>query len=414
METNALIFFPTIPTTRIGELKDVAQEVIIASSTLDGRIATSTAKALGARLRYLNSYHSNLIEGHKTSVIEIESAMNKDFSENEQKRYAQELCAAHVRAEQVLMDEVLSRPLKNICAFDFVSKIHRKFYEQLPQQHQFTHDQRGFTKHSVMPGKMRDGSVSVDGGQTAHGPDANKLPAKYAEFAQAYNPENFHGDERLIAAAASHHRLSWLHPFRDGNGRVIRLFSGLYLAFIGINRSNLWSLSRGFSRDKQWYMTNLKSADSPAQDRKHFDQDFFADYCLYFLEVCLDQIRFMDEILALNRIDARIDGYIRDRDAKRGALRPLDKRAGKLLKALFLQGAIPRGKARAIMGMENQSDRQSRRIVSQLIKEGLIIAKTHRAPLTINFPAHILRYYFPDLFDPSVLGESASGISNSP
>ena len=30
---------------------------------------------------------------------------------------------------------------------------------------------------------------------------------------------------------------------------------------IGINRSNLWSLSRGFSRNKQWYMTNLQSAD---------------------------------------------------------------------------------------------------------------------------------------------------------
>ena len=252
---------------------------------------------------------------------------------------------------------------------------------------------------------MRDGEVSLDDGETSHGPDAGSLPAKYDEFRRLYHPLNFHGDERLIAIAASHHRLVWLHPFRDGNGRVSRLFSGLYLAHVGINRSNLWSLSRGFSRKKQWYMTNLQSADSPAADRKSFDQDFFADYCLYFLEVCLDQIRFMDKILGLNRIDARIEGYIKDRKKARGALEPIDPRAAKLLKALFMQGEIPRGETRSVLGMSHQTERHARRIVSQLVREGLACSTSHRAPLTIGFPAKVLRYYFPDIFDPSVLGE---------
>lgn len=408
-QTEDLNFHPAIPAVRIGELKDMAQEVIIASATLDGRIAPETAKALGDRLRFLNSYYSNLIEGHKTSVLEIEAALKKEYSDDEQKRYAQELCAAHVRAERELMTEVLSSPPENICDFSFVSKIHSKFYEQLPPHHQYTHSQGGFTSYSVMPGKLRDRDVSVDGGYTIHGPEVKKLPAKYTKFAQMYQPSNFHGDERLIAVAASHHRLSWLHPFRDGNGRVIRLFSGLYLANIGINRGNLWSLSRGFSRDKQWYMINLQSADSPSDDKQHFDQEFFADYCLYFLEVCIDQIRFMDKILGLNRIDARIEAYIRDRDKRRGAIMPIDPRAGKLLKALFLQGKIPRGEAQTIMGMEHQSERQARRIVSQLAKEGLVSSDSHRAALRIGFPAHVLRYYFPDLFDPSVLGEITEG-----
>jgi Fic family protein len=252
---------------------------------------------------------------------------------------------------------------------------------------------------------MRDGPVSLDGGVTAHGPDARNLPDIFRSFSQLYNPTGFHGDERLIAAAASHHRLAWMHPFRDGNGRVSRLFSGLYLARIGINQSNLWSLSRGFSRDKQWYMTNLQSADSPDETGNAFDQAFFADYCLYFLEVCLDQITFMDQILALNRIDARIDGYLRDRDKARGALEPLDHRAGRLLKALFLRGTVARGQAQSIMGMDSQSNRQARRIVSQLVKERLVNSSSHRAPLTIGFPAKVLRYYFPDLFGPEVMGE---------
>ena len=406
METLDLSLQPPISSERRGELKDIAQEVIIASSTLDGRIAKETAAALGDRLRFLNSYHSNLIEGHKTSILDIEAALEKDFSKNELKRYAQELCAAHVQTERALMREVLSSPPVNICEFNFVGKIHKQLYGQLPKHHQFTHSRDGFTEYSVMPGKMRDGEVSLDAGRTAHGPDAQKLPAKYEAFSRIYNPENFHGDERLIAVAASHHRLSWLHPFRDGNGRVSRLFTGLYMARIGVNRSNLWSLSRGFSRDRQWYMTNLQSADSPSKDRKRFDQNFFADYCHYFLEVCLDQIEFMDEILGLHRIDARIDGYIKDRNKKRGAVNPLDQRAGKLLKVLFLQGAVRRGEAQAIMGMENRSDRHVRRIVSALLKEGLVCSDSHRAPLKIGFPTHVLRYYFPDIFDPSVLGEN--------
>nr|WP_281432181.1 Fic family protein [Desulfatitalea alkaliphila] len=301
---------------------------------------------------------------------------------------------------------MLTDPPPNPCAFDFVRRIHRMFYEQLPAEHRFTHSRGGFTPHSVMPGHMRDGDISLDGGATVHGPTARQLPALYDTFSRLYQPHHFHGDERLIAAAAAHHRLLWLHPFRDGNGRVARLFSGLYLAAVGINRTNLWSLSRGFSRNKQWYMTNLQSADSPTADRSGFDQPFFADYCLYFLEVCLDQAIFMDKILGLQRIDARIDGYIKDRRASRGAIHPIDPRAAKLLKALFLQGEIPRGEARAVMGMESQTDRHARRIVSQLISEGLVRSTTHRAPLTIGFPTKVLRYYFPDIFDLSVLGET--------
>jgi hypothetical protein len=127
-----LSFNPPLPGKRLGELKDMAQQVIIASATLDGRIAKETASALGDRLRFLNSYHSNLIEGHKTSVLEIEAALNKDFSSNDQKRYSQELCAAHVRAERALMQAVGSNPPENICSFDVVGDIHKRFYEQLP------------------------------------------------------------------------------------------------------------------------------------------------------------------------------------------------------------------------------------------------------------------------------------------
>jgi hypothetical protein len=50
-----LSFEPPLPSRRLGELKDLAQQVIISSTALDGRIARQTAVALGDRLRLLNS-----------------------------------------------------------------------------------------------------------------------------------------------------------------------------------------------------------------------------------------------------------------------------------------------------------------------------------------------------------------------
>jgi Fic family protein len=144
-------------------------------------------------------------------------------------------------------------------------KIHREFYSRLPSEHLFTHESSGFTDYQVRPGEFRDLEIAVrdDGG--THGPNAVDLPVLMERFAGDYDPGKFHGDERLIAMAAAHHRLSWLHPFRDGNGRVCRLHSGLFMAVSDVNRSNLWSLSRGLSRNKDEYMINLFSVD-PAPD----------------------------------------------------------------------------------------------------------------------------------------------------
>ena len=385
----------------VGPLKDMAQEIITASAGLEGRVARETAVAIGDRLRLVNSYYSNLIEGHKTSIPDIESALYKVFSQDPDKKYAQELCAAHVETERRFVQLVYAQKDRNICERKFLSDIHAAFYANLPEEHLYTHSGGGFTKHPVHPGVIRDVSVSVDG-RLPHGPDYRDLPASLETFANAYDPDHFHGDERLIAMAASHHRLTWLHPFRDGNGRVARLFSGLYLARAGVNRNNLWSLSRGLSRRKKQYMFELWAADSPNAEEgaHHFDDDLLADFCRFFLEICLDQIRFMEELLRLDQIESRIDWYVEMRS--RHPEKPLKVQAAKLLRAVFMRGAVARGMAAEIL---NMSARNARRIVSDLLKDNLLYSPSHRAPLTIGLPLHVLPYYFPSLYDPSVIGE---------
>ncbi|MFW6284082.1 MAG: Fic family protein [Desulfosalsimonas sp.] len=396
---NTLSLRPYLPGSAfIGPLKDLAQQTASASAALEGRLARETADALGWHLRLINSYYSNLIEGHKTTIPDIEMALQRHFRDDPEKKYAQQLCAAHVETEKAFMAEVQAQSPPNICTPEFLSKLHAAFYERLPAEHRFAHTPEGFSDIPVNPGQLRDVNVSVDG-RSPHGPGFSHLPGLMKIFAEKYNPNRFHGDERLIAMAASHHRLTWLHPFRDGNGRVARLFSGLYLARSGVNQSNLWSLSRGLSRQKQRYMMELWAADSPEPKQKdpgRFSEEMLADFCRFFLLTCLDQIGFMEKLLRLDQIEARIDWYVdmRTRDARH----PLRPESSRLLRAAFMRGRILRGRAGEIL---NMSQRNARRIVAALLDEGLLVSASHRAPLVMGLPLHVLPYYFPDLYNAS-------------
>lgn len=200
---------------RSGPLKDMAQEIIVASSRLEGRVAPETAEAIGDQLRLVNGYYSNLIEGHKTTIPKIQSALDKKFARDPGKLYVQELCAAHVRVERKFMQTVAAHPGPNVCDQQFLCGLHADFYAHLPEAHQFAHTDSGFTAFPVNPGKLRDVDVSVDG-RSMHGPGCQFLPELMRAFSRIYRPERFHGDERLIAMAANHRRLTWIHPFRDG------------------------------------------------------------------------------------------------------------------------------------------------------------------------------------------------------
>ena len=395
---------------RLGELRDLAHEVVQVSARLDGSLAPATAAAIRERIKLLNSYHSNLIEGSRTSIFAIESAYRKEFSPDDQRRYAQELGLAHVEAESRLLARV-DDPALNICESDFLLDIHREFYSHLPPEHLFTHDHGRFTKASVAPGALRDMEVSVDGGRSIHGPLAHELPELLREFARMYDPARHHGQDRLIAAAASHHRLTWLHPFRDGNGRTVRLLTELYLRRAGVNESGVWSFSRGISRNREEYFIHLSAAD-PQEDGRFTNRDL-ADFCEFVLEVCLDQIRFMAESLMVREIALRYQALVyrhvvlhpKARGIVRADEAPLIAR---LLALVFESGELERGLALKALG---KSERTARRVVSLLLGLGLLSATSHVAPLRVALPTFALSDLFPVLFPDAVVGlprESAS------
>ena len=391
MNTNERNLRKVLPVDRIGNLKDLAMEVIRVSSRLEGSLAPETAKGLSRELRLLNSYHSNLIEGHKTFISDIKRAIRKEWSADNQRRYVQELCLAHAVVEEEMMEK-LSQMREHVCTMEFIQWLHRRFYMQLPEAHRFTHHGDDFSDIPVNPGNWRELEVSVRHGEQL-GPDGNEIPHLMSVFADSYNPYAFHGDERLLIIASAHHRLAWLHPFRDGNGRVIRLFTSACLSAIDLNVHGLWSLSRGLSRNKNEYMVYLWAADS-------FEDGHHADFLEWFLEKCLDQISFMEKLLDIESMGRRIDKSVEQliMSGEKG-IRP---ESAMILREAFRSGVVPRGKIPEILHV---SDRQGRRIISPLIERGMLVSDSQKQPIRFGFPEDLMPEYFPKLFNQEIVGE---------
>jgi Fic family protein len=94
-------------------------------------------------------------------------------------------------------------------------------------------------------------------------PAPPQLWATYCYYSNLIEGHNTHPrdiDRALADDAAAHHRLLWIHPFYDGNGRVARLFVHAYLRDIGVG-SSLWSVSRGLARNVAQYQALLMAAD---------------------------------------------------------------------------------------------------------------------------------------------------------
>jgi len=86
-------------------------------------------------------------------------------------------------------------------------------------------------------------------------------------------------------------------------------------------------------------------------------QSALIDFCQFFLESCLDQVRYMRELLEPSELQRRIDLYVRDEeDAER-----LPKRSFALLREALLSGDLERGRVPRLIDV---SERTARRVIS--------------------------------------------------
>ena len=241
----------------------------------------------------------------------------------------------------------------------------------------------------VVPGRLRDREVRV-GEHVPISPGA--VPRFLAHCEDAYG--RLGKTDAILSVAAAHHRLMRIHPFLDGNGRVARLVSHATLLET-LDTGGIWSVARGLARNVAAYKSHLASCDRPRRNdldgRGNLSEEALADFTRFFLELCIDQVRFMEELVQPDRLRTRIVLWSEE-EIRLGHLPP---KSGSILEAVLYRGELPRGDAANIVGT---GERQARRTVSALVDKGVFTSESARAPLRLAFPAALASRWLPGLF----------------
>lgn len=377
---------------RTRKLEDLAVELAAQTSQLTQGLHPTVVSTLGDLVRSMNCYYSNLIEGHRTTPRDIEKALSQDLSNDPQQRDLQLEAKAHIEVQR-LID--LDADWQGDCPVSpaFMQRIHQAFYERLPANF-WQIDQV-----KVVPGQFRTIHVQIG----RHIPPYPETLCQFlARFSQVYAPAKLSKVDQIIAVAASHHRFLWIHPFLDGNGRVVRLMSHAYFRQIGIGNS-LWSVSRGLARQVQDYRQLLDLADQQRQNdydgRGNLTMAGLIRFSEFFLETCIDQVKFMANLLEPQQLLARIEAYVAIAENIPSSTTTNNRRllpgSFLILKAAFLEGAIKRGEVSALTGYQ---ERQARSVLKRLLEVGLLSSSSPKGPVSLAFPVFAAEQWFPRLW----------------
>lgn len=368
------------------QLNDLALDLAERSAAFRSSLPVSMAEALAGLVRAMNCYYSNLIEGHDTHPADIERALRNDYSADPKKRNLQLEAKAHVAVQQWIDEDGMAGPPTAPAS---IIELHRRFCAQLPPELLLVEDPATGERLPVVPGALRTRHVRV-GRHVAISPGA--VPRFLDRMHQAYSLRG--RIEPLLAAACAHHRLLWVHPFLDGNGRVARLMSHAMLRR-ALDTRGLWSVARGLARQETDYKEHLAACDAPRRGdrdgRSTLSEAALASFAVFFLRSCIDHVTFMEGLMRPDRLRDRILIWAAE-EIRAGAL-PV--KADVVLKAALYQGKIARGEVDSILGT---SDRTARRVTSALIETGALTSASTRAPLKLAFPARHAGRWMPGLF----------------
>lgn len=150
------------------------------------------------------------------------------------------------------------------------------------------------------PGAYRNGAVKI--AQAEHQPpDAIQVPAYMQELVDFVNRADAPKYD-LMKVALAHHRFAWIHPFGNGNGRLVRLLTYALLVKYGFRVSamgRLLNLAAVFCSDRNHYYSMLAEAD------KGTDAALEA-WCTYVLTGVRDELRKVDQLADYRHLQSRV------------------------------------------------------------------------------------------------------------
>lgn len=367
-------------------LTDLALELGQRSAGFHRSLPASLLISLADLVRTMNCYYSNLIEGHATHPVDIELALKGDYSHEARKRDLQLEATAHIMVQQWIDAGGVNG---RVVAEESIREIHRRFCEHLPADRLSVEDPVTKETAQVIPGELRTRDVKV-GQHIAISPGA--VPRFLRRFEEVYG--SLGTAETVIAAAAAHHRLVWIHPFLDGNGRVARLLSHAMLRAT-LKTGAVWSIARGLARSVEAYKGHLAACDQTRRNdldgRGHLSEEALVAFTEFFLKTCIDQVTFMESLIQPEALRARIMTWAEEEIR----LNHLPPKSGEILQAVLYRGDLPRADVPGIVGT---GERHARRVVSALLDRSVLVSESTRAPLRLAFPAALAARWTPGLF----------------
>ena len=194
----------------------------------------------------LESIGSARIEGNNTTITEyIETKLTETKKVSPNIKEIQNIEKAMAFIEQNVNDYPINR--------SFVSELHKMIVDGLLPPPDGEGD--------ATPGKFRKRNLKIN--KSSHKPpDWLKVDDYMNELIDFVNREDSPKYD-LLKAAIAHHRFVWIHPYGNGNGRTVRLFTYAMLVKTGfnVNVGRIINPTAVFCSNRNDYYSFLSEAD---------------------------------------------------------------------------------------------------------------------------------------------------------
>lgn len=150
------------------------------------------------------------------------------------------------------------------------------------------------------PGAYRVGQVQI--AQSAHLPPEGVQVGGYMQELAAFINRADAPKYDLIKVALAHHRFGWIHPFGNGNGRVVRLLTYALMIKYGFNvkaGGRVLNPTAVFCSDRDSYYAMLACADAGTPVG-------LEQWCLYVLQGVLVELNKVDQLTQYDYLKSKI------------------------------------------------------------------------------------------------------------
>ena len=220
----------------------------------------------------LESLGSARIEGNHTTLADyVESKLEGAPASTDQLREMENIEAAMAYIEESI------QPRDGLTEH-FIRELHAITVKSLERE------------GDANPGAYRKKSVKI--AQAEHLPPEFIQVPHYMQALVAFINEEHPPKYDLIKVALAHHRFGWIHPFSNGNGRVVRLLTYALLIKYGFNvktGGRVLNPTAVFCNNRdQYYAMWARAAIGAADDLEA--------WCIYVLQGILDELRKVDQL----------------------------------------------------------------------------------------------------------------------